>query len=255
MRGCCFYICHNVTVTTNLITLPCQVKPSCHARKDSQVDMPASAAGGPRTLAPCGQSHAFPIRRKSGAQLGLPFRRLLSEPRQRVYRSGSKRTERQPGAKGALNAALCKARAVALTWNPHRDIAPRLQLLLLEKRCGYPYDMWARPQGARDGGQHFAHVDGFGWAGGVEDAESTCLCEPNGPPGQIPDINQLHGIGAITRSEHIARARQAHRPVRETIALVTRTGNQSGAHDRRHSRELLARFLFAYRLQWTVELG
>ena len=92
-----------------------------------------------------------------------------------------------------------------------------------------------------------------GRAHGVEDAEGARLDHADRPLGEVACVDELHGVAAVARGEHVAAAVEAHRPVGEPVALVARADDEPRPDHGGDPGEPLLGFLLGERLERAVE--
>ena len=161
----------------------------------------------------------------------------------------------RPRPERAVDPAPVEAGALALAGNPDRQVAPGRDLLRLQEVGRDPGQARVARRRRGDAGEHVAHDQRPGRPGGVEDARRARLGHADRPLGEVARVDELHRIAAVAGRQHLAAARQAHRPVGEAIGLVARADDQARPDDRRRLAELPLRLGFARRLQRPVELG
>ena len=68
--------------------------------------------------------------------------------------------------------------------------------------------------------------------GRVEVADDPLLGDADEPGPEVAHVDDLDGAAGIAGRQHLAAARDAHRPVREPPGRVVRPDDQPGAHVR-----------------------
>ncbi len=105
---------------------------------------------------------------------------------------------------------------------------------------------------------HLAHGDRLGGTAGVEDAGGPLLGHADGPFGQVAGIDELHRIASVARHQDLATAAGSMVNLRlmQSDSITPANSDYLARADDRGGRlaVLALRFLFARRLQRTVEL-
>ena len=143
-------------------------------------------------------------------------------------RGAAERPERQAGGRSPCAFARRLAPAVSPSAGIHTGMSDHaLTFCCSRKAVGTQTGFADEPMPSRNALDHRLHRQRRGRTHRVEGTEGARLRHPDRPLGEVARVDELHGVAAVARREHVAAAVEPDRPVGEAVALVARTDDQA----------------------------
>ena len=143
---------------------------------------------------------------------------------------------------------------VSARREPEGQVAPGLDPVLDEVVLVHPGEPRVAPGLVNDRLEHGLHRQRPIRPCRVEDPGLALLGHVQQPVRQIPRMDELHGLVARLRGEHVAAACDAVHPVREAPAHVVRADDEPCAHGERPTREGALELALAEHLEPAVHV-
>src|ERR1700722_2404416 len=145
------------------------------------------------------QQFGFALGGEAGAELALTLVGPRAEPGQGVDRSERQRAVGEALGDSAAEVAAVEAEGFALAGNPHWHVAPGGDIVRVQNVGRCADESRIDLDTLRDPGQTLAHRDRATGTRGIEHAGGPLLGHPDGPFGEVADVDELHRGTPVAR--------------------------------------------------------